>query len=109
MFSRPVMVRRTWEGDDLARKFLEGRSRLGRGIFNTHLRWEMMPRDPVLAAVRYIYLVRNAKDACTSFYHHMISQVGSHHHHHHDHHHDHDHDHHHHHQEVSSSRACAGR
>jgi hypothetical protein len=26
----------------------------------------MMPRDPVLAGVRYIYLVRNAKDACTS-------------------------------------------
>lgn len=54
---------------------------LGWRVFNTHLRWDMMPggagAEYSTAAgrsaqnCRYIYLTRNGRDVCTSFYHHF--------------------------------------
>lgn len=43
-----------------------------RRIFNTHCRWEMMPKGSVDA--RYIYMVRRPHDACVSFFHHLAHQ-----------------------------------
>ena len=48
-------------------------AKLGRRLFNTHLRWEMMPRDH--AEARYVYMVRRGADACVSFYHHLTHQT----------------------------------
>jgi hypothetical protein len=45
--------------------------RLGRRVFNTHLRWEMMPKEPNM---RYIYVVRNGKDVALSFFQHLSNQ-----------------------------------
>ena len=42
-------------------------------IFNTHLRWAMMPKGSDDA--RYVYMTRRAVDACVSFYHHLSHQA----------------------------------
>lgn len=63
---------RTWEGDQIAACYREAQDRLGRRVFNTHLRWDMMPQG---RRARYLYVCRNAKDACVSFYHHLTSQA----------------------------------
>jgi hypothetical protein len=44
---------------------------LGWRVFNTHLRWEMMPKQPNM---RYIYVVRNGKDVALSFFQHLSNQ-----------------------------------
>ena len=48
----------------------------GRRVFNTHLRWDQMPRDEGSGA-RYIYVVRDGKDVVTSFFHHLSNQADS--------------------------------
>ncbi len=65
--------------------------RLGRRVFNTHLRWEMLPKyseekrgnhkehDSSTGALRpscgkFIYVTRNVLDVCASFYHHLSNQ-----------------------------------
>jgi hypothetical protein len=45
---------------------------IGWKVFNTHLLWSMLPRFGGNA--RFIYLMRNGKDVCTSFYHHLTHQ-----------------------------------
>lgn len=61
-----------WAGPGaLAPKLVEGHGRIGRRMFNTHLRWEMMPRH---SRARYIYVCRDGRDACCSFFHHLSSQ-----------------------------------
>jgi hypothetical protein len=45
-----------------------GHAAIGWRIFNTHLWWEMMPKD---GDARYVYVVRSARDVCASFYHHL--------------------------------------
>lgn len=47
-------------------------ARLGRRMFNTHLRWEMMPTH---IPARFVYVVRDGRDACVSFYHHLTHQL----------------------------------
>lgn len=44
----------------------------GHRIFNTHLWWEMMPKQ---GAACFIYVVRSARDVCASFYHHLSHQA----------------------------------
>ena len=63
-------------------------NKLNRRGFNTHLRWEMLPKssehhhnsDPDAAASnlpscgKFIYITRNLLDVCASFYHHLSNQ-----------------------------------
>jgi hypothetical protein len=49
-------------------------SRLGWRVFNTHLRWDMMPKEENM---RYIYVVRNGKDVALSFFQHLSNQDDS--------------------------------
>lgn len=61
-----------WAGPgQLAPQLVEGHSKLKRRMFNTHLRWEMLPKHP---RARFIYVCRDGRDACTSFFHHLRSQ-----------------------------------
>eukprot|EP00929_Paragymnodinium_shiwhaense_P001553 TRINITY_DN101792_c0_g1_i1.p1 TRINITY_DN101792_c0_g1~~TRINITY_DN101792_c0_g1_i1.p1 ORF type:complete len:310 (-),score=29.76 TRINITY_DN101792_c0_g1_i1:167-1096(-) len=46
-------------------------AQLGRRMFNSHLHWSMMPDH---GRARYIYVCRDGRDACCSFYHHLSSQ-----------------------------------
>ncbi|CAB9507852.1 Sulfotransferase family cytosolic 1B member 1 [Seminavis robusta] len=52
-------------------KIRDAHKALGYRIFNTHLRWGMLPKGP---GTRYIYVVRDGRDTLTSFYHHMSNQ-----------------------------------
>jgi hypothetical protein len=55
-------------------KFTDNFSLLGRRIFNTHLRWDMMPKGGGSNSAKYIYVVRNPRDVVTSFYHHLANE-----------------------------------
>ncbi|KAL1495431.1 hypothetical protein AB1Y20_016799 [Prymnesium parvum] len=79
-------VDRTWsehESGELAPTVRENHRALGRRLFNTHLRWEMMPRQgeadaadaTAAAGAKYIYLTRDGRDACVSFFHHLSHQA----------------------------------
>lgn len=46
--------------------------KIGRRMFNTHLRWEMMPAH---LSARFVYVVRDGRDTCVSFYHHLTHQM----------------------------------
>lgn len=56
----------------LAEPVRTNHEKLGRRVFNTHLRWAMMPKSH--PGARYIYMTRRPHDACVSFYHHLIHQ-----------------------------------
>ena len=43
-------------------------------MFNTHLWWSMLPKN---GDAKYIYVVRNARDVCCSFYHHLVRNCPS--------------------------------
>ena len=72
---------RTWDGDRVAEKYAANHRALGSRVFNSHLRWELMPQQQRSsdqpARCKYIYVYRDGKDACTSFYHHLSSQADS--------------------------------
>lgn len=74
-------VDRTWEGNKIAGKYAEYHAAIGTRAFNTHLRWEVMPKRTGGAVAegtigcKYIYVYRDGRDACTSFYHHLSSQA----------------------------------
>lgn len=46
-------------------------TQLGYHVFNTHFAWEMLPHE---SNMKYIYVVRDGKDAIVSFYHHLSNQ-----------------------------------
>jgi hypothetical protein len=69
----------TWEGPGVAARCRMAHTLFGRQAFNTHLRWSMMPKGHPSA--RFIYLVRDGRDVCTSYYHHLASMVSQHSHH----------------------------
>lgn len=55
-------------------------NRLGRRVFNTHLRWNMLPSTMEAnvesgKAAKFIYLLRDPMDACLSFYCHLSNQM----------------------------------
>jgi len=78
----------------LAENVRANHDRLGQRVFNTHLRWEMLPKrsaqelpkncDGELqqnkpkqlrpACGKFIYVTRNLLDVCASFYHHLSNQ-----------------------------------
>ena len=68
-------VDRTWEpaSDGLTAAVCANHEKINCRIFNTHLRWRMMPQDSPDA--RYVYMTRRAVDACVSFYHHLSHQA----------------------------------
>jgi hypothetical protein len=67
-------VDRTWGADgSLAASVQANHAKLHRRVFNTHLRWSMMPKSH--PGARYVYMTRRAADACVSFYHHLAHQA----------------------------------
>ncbi len=59
------------ENNVFSQKFTDSSRKLGCKIFNTHLRWEMMPHGENM---RFIYVYRNYKDVVVSFYFHLTNQ-----------------------------------
>ena len=65
-------------------KIRKAHEHLGYRIFNTHLRWDMLPHktqsnnsasgDQEKGFAKYIYVVRDGRDVLTSFYHHLTNQ-----------------------------------
>lgn len=59
----------------------ENHEHLGRRVFNTHLRWDMLPSHTSATSsttrrgAKFIYLLRNPLDVCVSFYSHLSNQV----------------------------------
>jgi hypothetical protein len=68
-------VDRSWDGssDALAESVQANHEQIGCRIFNTHLRWSMMPKGS--ADARYVYMTRRPVDACVSFFHHLSHQA----------------------------------
>ena len=65
---------RTWSADgSLAAIVQANHAQISRRMFNTHLRWSMMPKSH--PGARYVYMTRRAADACVSFYHHLAHQA----------------------------------
>lgn len=60
------------DGWELSPRFRDNHARLGCRVFNTHLRWELMPKGE---KCKYIYVYRDGRDACVSFYHHLLNQA----------------------------------
>jgi len=58
--------------DELEQSIQERHLHLGRRVFNTHLRWDMLPKGN---GAKYIYLIRSPLDVCVSFYHHLSNQA----------------------------------
>jgi hypothetical protein len=73
-FSPFYEVDRTWMGNVISPQYQENHNNLGIRIFNTHLRWSIMPKG---SAAKYIYVYRNGKDVCASFFHHLTNQADS--------------------------------
>lgn len=60
-----------WQGNELAHRIKTNHDKLGRRVFNTHLRFDMLPRGN---AAKFIYIVRSPLDVCVSFFHHLSNQ-----------------------------------
>lgn len=63
-----------WDLDvpELAPSIQAKHAKIGRRMFNTHLRWEMMPTH---LPARFVYVVRDGRDTCVSFYNHLSHQL----------------------------------
>jgi sulfotransferase len=82
-----------WEGDNVVAWIRQNHQSLGRRVFNTHLRFSMLPKIRMMmtttmtsqlhqqlggsgqVTAKIIYLVRSPLDTCVSFYHHLSNQV----------------------------------
>ena len=95
LFSPFYEINKTWntENDEIDNKYIENHNLLGWRVFNTHLIPNMLPQynklnnelnnelnnklnNVSVRPVRYIYVYRNAKDVCVSFFHHLSNQIG---------------------------------
>jgi len=66
--------KKTWgENGELADSVITALEKTERRIFNTHLLWEMMPKES--GKGKYIYIMRHGEDVMTSFFHHMSNQI----------------------------------
>ena len=63
-----------WNGEELAEDIRKRHSDFGRRVFNTHLRYDMLPKDSS-GKGKIIYITRSPLDVCVSFYHHLSHQV----------------------------------
>lgn len=63
-----------WEEEALASWIQDNHKTMlnGRRVFNTHLRFPMLPRG---SGGKLVYIVRTPLDVCVSFYHHLCNQV----------------------------------
>ena len=66
-------IEKTWNlsAGAIQDRYNERHKNLGWRVFNTHLRWNMLPKEPNM---RYIYVVRNGKDVVLSFFQHLSNQ-----------------------------------
>jgi Sulfotransferase domain len=62
-----------WERDALASWIQDNHRSLKRRVFNTHLRFSMLPSQGT--GGKFIYIIRSPFDVCVSFYHHLSNQV----------------------------------
>lgn len=70
----------TWEAPpeggsgkpQIRRDVREKQTRAGWRVFNTHLWWRSLPKHKT---AKYIYVCRNGRDSCVSFYHHLSKQL----------------------------------
>mmetsp|Transcript_12455 Transcript_12455/g.30671 ORF Transcript_12455/g.30671 Transcript_12455/m.30671 type:complete len:302 (+) Transcript_12455:35-940(+) len=53
---------------------VEKQSKMGWRVYNTHLWWQYLPKHE---DARYIYVVRDGRDAAVSFFHHLSHQLKS--------------------------------
>ena len=44
-------------------------------ILNSHLPFKQLPRDLISRRCKMVYLLRNPKDICVSFYHHLTKKI----------------------------------
>lgn len=73
----------------LSENIRKNHDRLNQRVFNTHLRWDMLPKSKETAKTKkllqggqvkrpacgkFIYVTRNLLDVCASFYHHLSNQ-----------------------------------
>ena len=75
-----------WDFNDneLISEIRKQHEKLGRRVFNTHLRWDMLPLPSNSDSLesdenknhtpKFIYIIRSPLDACVSFYHHLSNQ-----------------------------------
>ena len=71
-----------WESEDsfeLIESIRANHAKLGRRVFNTHLRWNMLSKnearpDRSRKQGKFIYLIRSPMDVCVSFYYHLSHQ-----------------------------------
>lgn len=59
------------ERRDLKDNYQQTHAQLGFHVFNTHFAWEMLPHK---SNMKYIYVIRDGKDAIVSFFHHLSNQ-----------------------------------
>lgn len=66
-------IEKTWDSltNTIASRYDNNHTSLGWRVFNTHLRWEMMPKD---SSMKYINVVRNGRDVALSFFKHLTNQ-----------------------------------
>lgn len=69
-----------WEKDSnfLISSIRDNHHKLGRRVFNTHLRCDMLPRTTYTEDCKnskFIYILRSPLDVCVSFYYHLSHQV----------------------------------
>jgi len=69
-------IENTWDvpAGRIKDRFEERHLSIGWRVFNTHLRWDMLPKADNM---RYIYVVRNGKDVALSFFQHLSNQDDS--------------------------------
>lgn len=73
-----------WDEEQLIPEIQHRHSKLGRRVFNTHLRCDMLPSCTSCAEeekkgnsgkAKFIYIIRSPLDTCVSFYYHLSHQV----------------------------------
>lgn len=65
---------KTWNNEEFIQLYRRNHERLGLEVFNTHLKWEMLPKGD---NIKYIYIYRNGRDVVHSFYQHLSNQADS--------------------------------
>lgn len=67
-------INKTWFDLNYYNKYHENHLKLGYDIFNTHLRWNMLPKGN---NIKNIYIYRNGRDVVYSFFQHLSNQADS--------------------------------
>jgi sulfotransferase len=65
---------KTWNDNEFVERYTRNHQRLGARIFNTHLKWNMLPKGDHAI---FIYIYRNGRDVVHSFFQHLSNQADS--------------------------------